>query len=111
MQAQSQYPIKVTWRNDTQAMTYVVTRELELREDNPHGFTPEEIDAITQALVARQKTNVVIETPEEARLVVKLLREHINGIAHPRNGCTWATPSGRRSIERRIEQIEDAADL
>jgi len=76
-----------------------------------YGNEPEEIDAITQALVARQKTNVVIETPEEARLVVRLLREHINGIAHPRNGCTWATPAGRRAVERRIEQIEEAADL
>jgi hypothetical protein len=92
-------------------MTYVVTRELELREDNPHGFEPGEIDAITQALVARQKTNVVIKTPNEARLVVELLRAHINGIAHPRNGCTWATPAARRSIERRIEQIEQAADI
>ena len=92
-------------------MTYVVTRELELREDNPHGFEPDEIDAITQALVARQKTNVVIKTPNEARLVVELLRAHINGIAHPRNGCTWATPAARRSIERRIEQIEQAADI
>ena len=92
-------------------MTYVVTRELELREDNPHGFEPDEIDAITQALVARQKTNVVIKTPNEARLVVELLRAHINGIAHPRNGCTWATHAARRSIERRIEQIEQAADI
>jgi len=54
MQAQSQHLIKVTCRNDSHAMTYVVTRGLELREDNPHGFAPEEIDAITQALVTRR---------------------------------------------------------
>jgi hypothetical protein len=113
MQAQSQYPIKVTWRNDSEALTKVVTRELETRGHNPDGntFTPDEIETISMALVARQQSNVVIESANEARLVVKLLNEHVTGIGHPRWGATWATTTLANAVQRRIDMIEDAADL
>jgi hypothetical protein len=104
------YPIKVRFTNDSATCGYFVTRELEPLSGTPEEKrekTNEELETISEAVVGRQKTNIVIEDGEERELVVDALETFRDGIASPHGG-EWAMPIHRKTINRVIEETDRA---
>lgn len=106
----SEYPIKVKWHNDSKALNRFATRELEPLKGTPRNqrdITDKELKTIANAVMGRQKTNIVIKNKTEKELVVNQLERFVNGIAHPSYGAMWANKKISKSVNRKIKRIEN----
>jgi len=107
----TEYPVKVKWPNQSAAHAKFVTRELEPLYGTPEDqreLSDDELDTISEAVVAREKTNIVVENQIELELVVSALRNFVEGIGHPAYGGKWATDQMASAVQRRVDALQDA---
>lgn len=106
----TKYPQKVRFRNSSDTHTKFVTREIEPLKGSPVEeipYTEDELETIIQAVIAREKTNVVIASEREKKIVLEALERFRDGIAHPGTGAEWATANHRTALNRVIEGIRE----
>lgn len=106
----TEYPIKVRWTNDSEALTKFLTREIEPLEgtypEQRPNYSDEDLETVREAVCGRSKTYLVIEDNDERELVIGLLERHIEGIGHPDYGGTWANRNLSNAVKRRIEELK-----
>lgn len=105
------YPLKIRWHNDGEALNKFLTREIGPLIETPEGQrdTPkEDLDLVAECVADRQKTNIVIENEREHRLVLEKLQSFAGGIGHPSYGGKWADRKLHNAVQRRINQLEEA---
>jgi hypothetical protein len=102
----------VRFLNDSATCTYFVTRELEPRFGTPadkRELTTDELDTVSEAVVGRQRTNIVVRDDEERELVVGVLETFRDGIASPHGG-DWVKPAHRKTVNRVLDDLDRATE-
>lgn len=112
-------PIAVRWHQDTTMRSRVQERQWEyaaskvdgewvvdpdLRADDADAL--EKCNGLAYRAFGRQKTNVVMETVEEAQSVYAVLGRYANGAG--RHGITWMNHAMQRSVRRVRREIREA---